>query len=114
MLPWLMPGVRLLIEPPPFVPSLTPGDLLLAHAGGCLRLHRLIEERPSGLILKGDAVLRADPLVTLDMIHGRVVTIEGPLMTRYPLRGLRRRMSRLIARTSRFQWRLLGKAMSDS
>ena len=113
MLPFILPGARLLIEPPPFFsPPLAPGDLLLARSGGCLRLHRLIEERPDGFIIKGDAVLRADPLVLRQDLHGRVVAIEGRFLTRYPLRRLNRVLAKAVAKASRFQWRLLRRAMS--
>ena len=114
MLPLLLPGVEVLIEPPPFSTTLCTGDLLLARAGGCLRLHRFIEERPDGFILKGDAVLRADPLVEHQDLYGRVVMLEGRWL-RVDLLGVAsRRLARVIAGLSRLQWRLLGKAMSDS
>ena len=103
MLPWILPGSRLLIEPPPFAsPPLSPGDLILARAGGCLRLHRLIEQRSDGaVILKGDSVLRRDPPVAREHLYGRVVAIEGRLWTRFPLGGLHRRAAALMARASR-------------
>ncbi len=131
MWPWVRPGARLLIEPPPFVmPPLEPGDLILAHAGGCLRLHRLIELRPEGgLVLKGDAAPRADPLVRPEHVHGRVVVIERgaanrgavergeascaavdparAVAVRRPLAAPERALARVLARLSGAQWRLL-------
>lgn len=103
MLPWIWPGQTLLIEPPPFVaPPLGVGDLVLARAGGCLRLHRVVALGPGrSPVLKGDASLRFDPPVESGHLYGRVVEVGGTPGAWRPLSGVVRAAARVTAACSR-------------
>ncbi len=112
MLPFVRPGTTVLIEPPPFVaPPLAVGDIVLVHSGGCLRLHRLVGWRQGDdgtprLLLKGDGLLKADPLVHPKHLYGRAAALEGPRGRTWLLGGGRRALHRAVAFASRIGWRL--------
>ena len=100
MFPTIWPGDEVLLEPPPFVhPPLAVGDIVLAQAGGRLRLHRLVEATGERYRLKGDTSLHFDPWTTLPNIQGRAVNVLGHGAAR-PLAGGNRLMGSRIARIS--------------
>ena len=77
MQPAIPEGACLEVRPVAF-DELQPGDLVVYHAGGEVFCHRLIRKIGRRCLLKGDALLTADPPVAWKQVIGRVaILIEG-------------------------------------
>lgn len=73
MLPSVWPGDAVEIEPCP-VSQIRRGDIVLATRGGRLFLHRFVRHcDPSGFILCGDSMPKADAVYPTGAFLGRVV-----------------------------------------
>lgn len=77
MQPAIADGACLEVRPVVF-DELEAGDLVVYHAGGEVFCHRLIRKVGRECVLKGDALLTADPPVAWPQVIGRVaILIEG-------------------------------------
>ena len=77
MQPAIPDGSYLEVRPVVFE-ELEPGDLVVYYSGSEVFCHRLIRKTGRDCVLKGDALLSADPPVSRPQILGRVsILIEG-------------------------------------
>lgn len=93
MLPSLWPGDILTVENDP-KNRFVPGDIVLRLRDGKLLAHRLLANRGTRWITRGDAMPQSDPPAEVEDLLGRVVRIErnrhsllAPRISR-PTRGL--------------------------
>lgn len=74
MSPLLIPDDRIHLRPGA---QPTVGQIITVWTTDALQTHRLIRILPTGaLLLRGDANQSADPIVAVDAVIGRVVTVE--------------------------------------
>jgi hypothetical protein len=85
MWPTLRPGDEALFAPLAAPPA--PGDVLLYATDAALVAHRLVGSLPDGrLVLRGDAMGRADPPVEPAAVLGRLVAVRRGGRSRPPSR----------------------------
>jgi hypothetical protein len=64
------------LEVRPMAPDeLEPGDLIVYHRGGDVYCHRLLRKYAKECLVKGDALLAADPPVAWQQVLGRVAIL---------------------------------------
>jgi hypothetical protein len=114
MQPAIPDGSYLEVRPVAFE-ELEPGDLLVYHSGADVFCHRLIRKTGRECVLKGDALLSADPPVGWPQILGRVVILIEGGERFVPLDGpAQRRRARWQARMSypHALWRRIYRTVS--
>jgi hypothetical protein len=76
MLPTLWPGDVVEVSACNFG-DLKPGEIVLACRNGRLFLHRLVEIKRDGFLLRGDSIPAPDPWFPVEALLGRLVSRSG-------------------------------------
>jgi len=54
-----------------------PGEIVLAFRGDCLLLHRFLEHRQDGFLMRGDSMIAPDAILPSPAFWGRLVHIQS-------------------------------------